>query len=179
MEPVQCTSAAAATMTDAPHSPQEYFRLLLLTVVGQAFSAAGYELEQRPAQWVGGLYRFVKRFDNGLYGFIEFQYLHYADTEFSSGVPSRFRVSLIRSDQPNANLKSVHSAYARRTLSALVVEDFAVSILPSADHWWTFTNTAQLGSALAEAGHLFVGYGIPWLAGDLVPPSGERQVNDY
>jgi hypothetical protein len=148
-------------------SPQEYFRLLLLTVVGQAFSAASYKLEDRPPQWAGGLFRFVRQSDNGLHGTIEFQYLHYADTEFSSGVPTRFRVSLTRPDQ------------TRRTLSALVVEDFGVAILPSADHWWTFANTTELGSALAEAGHLAVGYGIPWLAGDLVPPSGERGVNDY
>ncbi len=168
----------AAAMS-ANQSPQEYFRALLLTVVGQAFGAAGYALEERPAQWAGGLYRFAKHFDSGLYGFIEFQYLHYADTEFSSGVPSRFRISLIRSDQSNAQLVSKHPTYSRRTLSALVVEDFDVAILPSADHWWTFANTAELGSALAEAGHLIVGYGMPWLAGDLVPPSGERRITDY
>lgn len=160
-------------------SPQEYFHLLLLTVVGQAFGAAGYELEELPAQWAGGLFRFVKAFANGLYGFIEFQYLHYADTEFSSGIPSRFRVTLVRSDQPNASTASKHPAYVRRTLSALVVEDFGVAILPSADHWWTFKNTTQLGSALAEAGHLAVGYGMSWLSGDLMPPSGKRQVSDY
>jgi hypothetical protein len=159
-------------------SPQEYFRLLLLTVVGQAFSAAGYELEERPPQWAGGLFRFVKTLDNGLYGFIEFQYLHYADTEWSSGVPSRFRVSLIRSDQPNASIASKHPDAARRTLSELVVRDFGVAILPSADHWWTFHNTTELGNALAEAGHLVVGYGMPWLAGELAPPSGKRQVSD-
>jgi hypothetical protein len=159
-------------------SPQEYFRLLLLTVAGQAFSAAGYELEERPAQWAGGLFRFVKAFDNGLYGFIEFQYLYYADTEWSSGVPSRFRVTLVRSDNPNASAASKHPAYVRRTLSELVVEDFGVAILPSADYWWTYSTTAELGAALAEAGHLAVGYGIPWLAGDLAPPSGKRQVSD-
>ncbi len=164
-------------MTD--QSPQEYFRLLLLTIVGQAFSAAGYELEARPAQWAGGLFRFVKALDNDLYGFIEFQYLHYADTEWSSGVPSRFRVTLVRSDKSNANVASNDPDYARRTVSELVVEDFGVAILPSADHWWTFSNTTELGNALAEAGHLVVGYGMPWLAGDLAPPSGKRQVNDY
>ena len=159
-------------------SPQEYFRLLLLTVVGQALGAAGYELEERPAQWAGGLFRFARQLDSGLYGFIEFQYLHYADTEWSSGVPSRFRVTLVRSDQANASAASNHPDYARRTLSALVVEDFGVAILPSADYWWTFSNTTELGSALAEAGHLVVGYGMPWLAGDLVPPSGKRQVSE-
>ena len=146
-------------------SPHEYFRLLLLTVVGQAFAAAGYRLDERPTQWAGGLFRFVKRFDDGLYGVVEYQLLHYAD---EGGAPSRFRVSLIRSDQPNA-APSDHPQYVRRTLSALVVADFDVPILPSADHWWTFRNTTELGNALAEAGHLVVGYGLPYLSGDLTP----------
>lgn len=146
-------------------SPQEYFRLLLLTVVGQAFGAAGYQLDERPTQWAGGLFRFVKPFDDGLYGVVEYQLLHYADAA------SRFRVSLIRSDQPNA-APSDHSRYVRRTLSALVVADFDVPILPSADHWWPFLNTTELGSALAEAGHLVVGYGLPYLSGDLTPGEG-------
>ena len=77
-------------------APHEYFRLLLLTVVGQALAAAGYQLDERPTQWAGGLFRFVKQFDDGLYGVVEYQLLHYADAA------SRFRVSLIRSDQPNA-----------------------------------------------------------------------------
>ncbi len=144
-------------------SPHEYFRLLLLTVVGQAFGAAGYRLDERPTHWAGGLFRFAKRFDDGLYGVVEYQLLHYADD-----APSRFRVSLIRSDQPNAAL-SDHPQYVRRTLSALVVEDFDVPILPSADHWWTFRTTTELGNALAEAGHLVVGYGLPYLSGDLTP----------
>lgn len=146
-------------------SPQVSFRLLLLTVVGQAFDAAGYTLENREIQWAGGQFRFVRRFPSGLYGFIEYQLLHYADAE---GSPSRFRVNLIRSDQPNAALPSAHPQSVRRTLSALVVADFGVPILPSADHWWVFRNPTELGRALAEAGHLVVGYGLPWLAGDLL-----------
>lgn len=153
-------------------SPQEYFRLILLTVVGQAFNAAGYELEDRPVQWAGGLFRFVKHLGGGLNGFIEFQLLSYTDTIWASGNPSRFRVTLVRSDQPTPDAPSRHPRFARRSLSALVVQDFGVAILPDADHWWEFRTTHQLGSALAEAGHLIVGYGIPWLAGDLAPPSG-------
>jgi hypothetical protein len=49
------------------------------------------------------------------------------------------------------------------------MEDFGVGILPSAAHWWSFTQTAELGQALAEAGHLVVGFGMPWLSGDLDP----------
>jgi hypothetical protein len=141
-------------------SPQDYFRMILLTVVGQAFTAAGYRLEERPIQWAGGNFRFAKPLEKGLQAVIEFQLLSYSDTPFVSGQPSRFRVTVSRSDGVS------------RTLSALVVEDFGVAILPSADHWWTFRNTDELGRALAEAGHLIVGYGMPWLSGDLVPPSG-------
>lgn len=141
-------------------SPQEYFRLLLLTVNGQALGAAGYRLEERPIQWAGGRFRFSKTLADGAQAHVDFQLLAYADTEWSAGQPSRFQVLLSRSDG------------LARALSALVVEDFGVAILPSADHWWAFRNTEQLGHALAEAGYLLVGYGIPWLAGELRPPSG-------
>ncbi|MBZ0296110.1 MAG: hypothetical protein K8L99_26355 [Anaerolineae bacterium] len=153
-------------------SANEYFRTILLTVVGQAFAAAGYELEQQPVKWAGGLFRFAKALDNSLYGFIVFQVLSFSDNEWASGVPSRFRVSLVRSDLSDASRTSTHPQYARQTLSELVVNDFGVAILPDADHWWQFRTTEELGQALAEAGHLAVGYGMPWLAGDLVPPEG-------
>jgi hypothetical protein len=137
---------------------------MLLTVVGQAFTAAGYTLEERPAQWAGGLFRFVKSLNGGLYGFIDFQHLHYAEGR------SRFHVTLARSDQPNPKMPSRHRQTTQRNLSALVVEDFGVPILPSADHWWSFSNTDELGRALGEAGSLAVAYGMPWLSGDLIPP---------
>jgi hypothetical protein len=155
-------------------SPQEYFRLLLLTVVGQAFSAAGYRLEEREMQWAGGLFRFAKHFENGLYGFIEFQLLHYnREIPEAQNSPSRFRVSLIRSDEANAILPSKHPQYVRRTLSALVVDDFDVQILPSADYWWTFRDVTELGKTLAEAGHLVIGFGMPWLSGELQPKAND------
>lgn len=156
---------------NSAQTPQEYFRLILLTVVGQAFGAAGYTLEERPVQWTGGMFRFAKPFDNGLYGFIEYQLLAYSDTMWSSGMPSRFRVTLTRTDQSIATAASQHAQFARRGLSELVVEDFRVAILPAVDYWWTFKSTDELGKALAEAGHLVVGYGMPWLAGELMPPS--------
>lgn len=152
------------------NSPQDFFRMVLITVVGQAFGAAGYTLEERPLHWSSGLYRFVKPLPDDLYGFIEFQMLNVVDTQWSAGVPSRFRVTLIRTDQSNPATLSPHPRSARRTLSALVVEDFGVAILPTADYWWTFRDTETLGKALAEAGHLIVGYGMPWLSGDLQPP---------
>lgn len=161
-------------MRDEGQSAQEYFRAILLTVVGQAYRAAGYELEERPLKWAGGQFRFVKQFepDPALYGVIEYQLLAYVDTEWSAGMPSRFRVTLYRTDQPDPTRLSDHPRFASRDLSALVVEDFGVAILPSAAHWWTYRTADELGKALAEAGHLAIGYGIPWLAGDLLPPSG-------
>lgn len=138
--------------------------MILLTVVGQAFGAAGYTLEERPLQWANGMVRFRKSLDDGLSAVIEFQHLCYAES-----APSRFRVTLIRTDQANPAAPSPHPRFARRTLSALVVQDFGVAILPSADHWWTFTSTETLGKALAEAGHLTIGFGIPWLSGELSP----------
>ncbi len=144
-------------------SPQDYFKLILLTVVRGAFEAAGYALTDSPTQHAGGLFRFRKALDDGLFAFIEFQHLHYVE-----GSPSRFRVTLTRTDNAGG-AASDHPAYVRKTLSELVVRDFGVAILPSADHWWTFQNVDQMGKALGEAGHLVVGYGMPYLAGDLVP----------
>jgi hypothetical protein len=149
----------------------DHFRTVLITVVGQAFEAAGYRMENSPVKQMGGLFRFRCQLKNGLYGFIEFQMLYLPSTEWSGNVTSRFRVSVVRSDKDNAQQHSTHPQYARKSLSELVVADFGVEILPSADHWWQFNNTESLGQALAEAGHLVVGYGIPWLSGDLTPPT--------
>jgi hypothetical protein len=154
---------------DIAQTPQESFRLILLTVMGQALAAAGYTLEERPAQWAGGMFRFKRQMAGGLTAFIEFQLLAYVATDFAEHKPSRFRVTLTRSDPPTPTAESRSGVYARRTLSALVVEDFGVAILPDADYWWTFTDMTTLGKTLAEAGHLLIGFGVPWLAGDLNP----------
>ena len=142
---------------------QDYFRTLLRAVVGQAFAAAGYHFERGALQSAGGRFRFGKAFDDGGFGWIDFQVLVYSDTIWSGGAPSRFRVQLTRSPAGAAGQVS-------RGLSQLVVADFGVKILPAADYWWTYRDTDSLGKALAEAGHLVVGYGIPWLAGELSPP---------
>jgi hypothetical protein len=158
-------------MTSISQSPQDYFRLLLLTVVGQAFTAAGYTLEERPAQWAGGLFRFAKSLEESLTAVIEYQLLAYADTMWASRNPSRFRVTLTRTDQPAPRLPSSHPQFAQRDLGTLVTQDFGVAILAGSDYWWTFTNTDELGKALAESGHLVIGFGMPWLSGELQPPS--------
>lgn len=155
-------------MTDKKHpfeerqSLQDYFRTILHTVMGQALSAAGYQLKDEPMNWLGGRFRYVKSLDNDLSAYIEFQVLVYNDTEWSSRQPSRFRVNLVRSDKAGGK-PSQHEKYLQRSLSQLVVEDFGVAILPSADHWWTFTDTDSLGQSLAEAGHLIVGYALQFL----------------
>lgn len=143
-------------------SLQDYFRQIMHTVVGQAFEAAGYSLEQKPMQWLGGRFRYRKPLENGRIAHIEFQVLVYNDTAYTGRQPSRFRVNLLcRGD--------ARSVALNKTLSDLVVTDFGVSVLPAADHWWQFHDQQTLGAALAEAGHLAIGYGIPWLAGDLKP----------
>jgi len=149
---------------------QEQFRSLLLTVVGQAFSAAGYEMEESPMQWAGGMYRFVKSFSRCGFGLIDFQALIYMDTIWSAGTASRFTVQLTRSPDRAGRLRKA-VGYASLSLSRLVVVDFGVGILPSADHWWAYQDADSLGQALAEAGRLTIGYGMPWLAGELEPRS--------
>lgn len=153
-------------MVQARQSQQDYFRTLLRTVVGQALDAAGYRFQTAPLQWAGGKYRFVKAFDNNLFGLIDFQVLIYSDSLWSSGQASRFRVQLTRSSSRSGGADDV-----TRSLSQLVVGDFGVAILPSTDYWWSYRDTDSLARGLAEAGHLTVGYGLPWLAGDLTPPS--------
>lgn len=139
---------------------QDVFRTYLVTVVGQAYNAAGYYLVENALKWASGQYRFVCDFDDGATGMIEYQLLNYVDTEWSGGAPSRFRVMLAREGGDLAR---------RRDLSALVVADFGVAILPSSAHWWTFRTPDELGNTLAEAGHLVIGYGLPWLSGELSP----------
>lgn len=149
---------------------QDYFLTLLQTVIGQALDAAGYTLEQRPLQWAGGRYRFVKALEDGCTGLIEFQVLVYSDNAWSQDQPSRFNVQLGRTGLRGGG-KNGADRFSIRSLSQLVVRDFGVKILPGQDHWWRYHDTNSLAGALAEAGHLIVGYGMPWLAGELSPPS--------
>ena len=138
-------------------SANDSFREMLLTVVGQAFDAAGYHLVDQPMKWANGQFRFTKSLADGNTATIEFQNLAYEDTEWASGNPSRFKVSLTRSDG------------FKRDLSALVVTDFGVAILPSPEHWWMYRDIVSLGRALGEAGSLAVAYGMPRLDGSITP----------
>ena len=145
-------------------APQQYFGTLLRTVVGQAFAAAGYRFDEAPLQLAGGRFRFVKQFADGAQGWIDFQVLVYSETGWSTSQPSRFRVQLTRIPAGSS------AGRVSLSLAQLVVGEFGVKILPSPDHWWSYRDTDSLGKALAEAGHLAVGYGMPWLAGELKPP---------
>lgn len=149
-------------------SLQDYFRVIMHTVIGQAFLAADYELLNEPMKWLGGRFRYAKSLSNGLTAYIEFQVLVYNDTAYTGKQASRFTVNIYRSDKAGGK-QSQHPQYIHRSLSQLVVTDFGVTILPDADYWWQFNDTDSLGKALAEAGHLIIGYAIPYLAGDLEP----------
>lgn len=155
-------------MTNDRREGIELFRSLMTMVVGQAFSAAGYTFDHTPLQWIGGKFRFVKLLNADLAAAIEYQVLIYTETGYAARMPSRFRVTLARGAAQGAF--NAHPQHISRPLAALVVEDFGVPILPSADHWWTYRDAHTLGRALAEAGHLVVGYGMPWLDGTLAPP---------
>lgn len=137
----------------------DYFRTLMVTVMGQALHAAGYQLVEQPYKWLAGHYQWQKSTQDGP-AIIVFQLLAATDTPHAPAMPSRFRITLTRP-----------TPAATRTLSALVVTDFGVAILPSADHWWSFRGTTELGKALTEAGYLLIGYGLPWLGGETPPNS--------
>ncbi|MCY4023493.1 MAG: hypothetical protein OXF32_08590 [Anaerolineaceae bacterium] len=134
------------------------FRLLLLTVLGQALGAAGYLLDEEPVSEAAGRFRFLPADNAAADSRIELQVLAGTSSEWAPQMPSRFRVTLFRQG-------------VERPLAALVVQDFGVEILPSAEHWWSWRDSVELGAALAEAGHLLVGFGIPWLKGELEPPT--------
>lgn len=134
------------------------FRLLLLTVLGQALTAAGYRLTDDPVAEAAGRFQFLRSAGAAGERRIEFQLLAGTSSEWAPQMPSRFRVTLVRDADS-------------RSLAALVVKDFNVAILPSADHWWSWQNSSDAGAALAEAGHLLIGFGLPWLSGELEPPA--------
>jgi hypothetical protein len=148
--------------------PQERFRQALLTVVEQAYRAAGYALDDRPTQWAGGLFRFLKPLAEGphagMVAAIEYQHLYYLEDGFG-----RFRITLARTASPGRSLTPGQQPI-RRLLSVLVGADFRVRILPELEYWWSYAGSEELGDTLAQSGRLAIGYGMPWLAGELTPP---------
>lgn len=138
-------------------TPQQAFGAMLDHVTGTAFSAAGYTLQPNPIHHMRGLYRYARGLSDDVTVLVEFQVLYYV-----SG-PSRFRINLVRQTATDARPRE------ERTLSALLWDDFATSVLDGPDHWWTFTfnNAVSLANALAEAGRLLFAFGVPWLEGRL------------
>lgn len=153
------------------------FGFYLNLVLGQAIQAAGYEKLLNEINEDSGKYIYSKQFTDatpmlqGLYAFIEFQNLIYVTSEWAPNAVSRFTVFLTRSDSELPHLKSDDPDYVQCMLSELVVRGFSVDILPTAKHWWSYQEHIELCNALAEAGHLLAGYGIPWLDEQIFPPS--------
>ncbi|MDQ7034660.1 MAG: hypothetical protein Q9P01_07455 [Anaerolineae bacterium] len=104
-------------------SSQDYFRTIMHTVIGQAFTAADYQLLHEPMKWLGGRFRYAKSLENELTAYVEFQVLVYNDTAYTGKQASRFTVNLYRSDKVGGK-PSQHPQYIHRSLSQLVVTDF-------------------------------------------------------
>jgi hypothetical protein len=144
-------------------TPQAIFGQTLQQVVGQAFTAAGYELQDFPMHQMRGLFRYQKRLENEGSSYVEFQLLYYA------GGVSRFRVNLLRNSGDDARAQAADKI--ETTLARLLWDEFGVEQLSGPDHWWLFNNPTELGYTLLEAGRLTFGFGIPWLEGTLEPDS--------
>jgi hypothetical protein len=145
-------------------APQEQFGEILQKYAGQAFTAAGYTLQDNPLHHMRGLYRYRKALSGDVAAYVEFQLLYYPN-----GV-SRFRVNLLRNRGTDA--RAVDPNYTERidtTLSRLLWDEFGVQQLGNADYWWLFKNPTELAYAVVEAGKFALGFGIPWLEGTLRP----------
>lgn len=153
-------------------TPQDSFGQLLQMVVGEAFTAAGYKLQNNPTHQSRGLFRFQKALDDDISAYIEFQLLYYP-----GGGPSRFRVNLLRNRGPDARITSNDDKRVEIALTKLLWEDFDVQQLSGPDHWWLFNNSYDLGHAIAEAGKLIIGFGMPWVEGTLKPDQTSDQVD--
>ena len=136
--------------------PQEDFLPVLLHVIGQPLEAANYQLEDDPMHHARGLFRFHKQIDDETHGFIEFQTLYHPQSELS-----RFRISLLRNDQPQARVAS--AAAEERSLAHIIWHEYGVRVLPADEHWWTYKHAQDLAFHLYEAGKLLFAYGVPWL----------------
>jgi hypothetical protein len=161
----------------SPVTPQAAFGQSVEAVAGQAFTASGYVLEVAPMQQMRGLYRYHKLLDSGpfsgMYTFVEFQLLYY-----QGGGRSRFRVNLLRNESIEARAASNHPSLIDTTLSYLLWHGFGVTQLGGPDYWWQFSNSYELGHAIAEAGRLLFGFGIPYLEGALSPDDIAHEAGD-
>jgi hypothetical protein len=137
-------------------------------VAGQALAAAGYVLQDNPTHQSRGLFRYRKMLPDAISVYVEFQLLFY-----TVGGPSRFRVNLLRNTGADARSPSGYDEKVDTTLAKLLWDDFGVRQLSGPEHWWLFSNPTELGYAIAEAGKLLFGFGIPWLEGALYPDQAD------
>jgi hypothetical protein len=145
----------------AAASPQAMFGQLLAQVAGSVFEAAGYALESTAAHHSRGLFRYRKALKADLYTFVEFQMLAY------QGMPSRFRVNLLRNTTSDARAAAPNEEKLEITLARLLWDVFKADRYGSPDYWWQFNGAAQLGQALADAGKMVFAFGIPYIEGTL------------
>src|SRR5258708_14164847 len=143
----------------SPNSPQAFFGQVLETVAGQAYAAAGLELEAVAMHQARGLFRYRKGLEEGVTIYVEYQLLHY------QGGTSRFRVNLLRNKGADARSDAGYTERVDTTLSKLIWDDFGVRQFSGPDHWWGFNNTQELGQGLVEATRLVFGFGVPGLQG--------------
>lgn len=134
------------------------FYAMLERVVGQALTAAGYAPENQPLQQARGLIRYRKALGDGVYAFIEWQLL-----AFEQSPVAQFQVILIRNRGVEARAHTDFEDRAEHTLPWLIWHLFEARVVPSDSVWWEFRDEVELGQALASAGRLLFGYGVPWL----------------
>lgn len=134
------------------------FFALLQHVVGQALAAAGYILEEQPLQQARGLIRYRKALGDDVYTFIEWQLL-----AFEQSRVAQFQVNLLRNRGVEARALTDYADRAEHTLPWLIWHVFGARVVPSDSVWWEFRDDNELGQALASAGRLLFGYGVPWL----------------
>lgn len=138
------------------------FQTMLEQVVGQALAAAGYVLEDQPLQQTRGLIRYRKALGDDIYAFIEWQLL-----AFEQSRVAQFQVNLLRNRGTEARAQTDAEERVEHTLPWLIWHVFETRVVPSDSVWWEFRDEIELGQALASAGRLLFGYGVPWLEKNL------------
>lgn len=138
-----------------------FFKDTLLKVAGQALEAAGLELEDNNIQQARGLIRFRKsllELGEDIYGFVEWQLL-----AFEQSPLARFQIILIRNRGIDARTITEYEHQEEHSLAWIICHAYQSQVVPSDDHWWTFRDSNELAYAIAEAGRLLFGYGMPYL----------------
>ena len=138
-----------------------YFKSTLTTIVGQALDAAGYVMENHPLQQARGLIRFRKKLTSlgsDIYGFVEWQLL-----AFEQSPVARFQINLLRNKGLDARAITDYAKREEHTLPWVIWNVYEVKVVPHDKVWWDFRDTIELEQALASAGRLLFGYGVPWL----------------